>query len=184
QEGLLPVQGVGPDTLAQYRRFAALVDEAGRASRFTVPVPRVPPASHRALDASTFAQWLGRQGLTDPFLRWYLDYCCRDDYGAGIDVVSAWAGLHYFASRHGFQPPGVAASGRDAVLTWPEGNGWLVRRLAQGLGERLQAGRVVLRIAQGREAVEVDAWNAARGAVERWQAKHCIVALPLFVAAR
>ena len=28
QDGLLPVQGVGADTLAQYRRFAALVDDA------------------------------------------------------------------------------------------------------------------------------------------------------------
>ena len=184
QEGLLPLQGVGAATLGQYRRFAVRVDEAGRAARFTIPAPRTPAPSHRMLDALTFAQWLQREGLDDERLRWYLDYCCRDDYGAGIEQVSAWAGIHYFASRHGFQPPGAEAGEREAVLTWPEGNGWLVRRLAAGLGERLRTGRVVIRIAEQRHGVEVDAWNAATQAVERWQAQHCIVALPMFVAAR
>ena len=27
------------------------------------------------------------------------NYACRDDYGAGYRDVSAWAGIHYFASR-------------------------------------------------------------------------------------
>jgi len=184
QEGLLPLQGVHETTLEQYRRFARLVEDAGRRARFTIPAARAPAASHRALDALTFAQWLDREGLADGGLRWYLDYCCRDDYGAGIDTVSAWAGIHYFASRHGFQPPGAEAAERDAVLTWPEGNGWLTRRLTAGLGERLRLGSVVLRIAQLRHGVEVDAWNLASQTVERWHARHCVVALPLLVAAR
>ncbi|MEO5672731.1 MAG: FAD-dependent oxidoreductase [Ramlibacter sp.] len=184
QEGLLPVQDVGAATLAQYRRFASLVEQAHKTARFTIPAPAKPPPSHRVLDALTFAAWLDREQLGDAHLRWYLDYCCRDDYGAGIDSVSAWAGIHYFASRHGFQPPGAETGEREAVLTWPEGNAWLTRRLVEGLGERLRPGRVVLRIAQQRQGVEVDAWNAASRTVERWQADRCIVALPVFVAAR
>ena len=184
QDGLLPVQGVGEATLAQYRRFAQLVEQARRQSRFTIPVAASPPGPQRELDAITLAAWLDRQGLSDPHLRWYLDYCCRDDYGAGIATVSAWAGIHYFASRHGFQPPGAENGEREAVLTWPEGNGWLTRRLAAPLGDRLRSGHVVLRIADLRQGVEVDAWNVARQRVERWQAAHCIVALPAFVAAR
>jgi monoamine oxidase len=184
QDGLLPLQGVSQATLEQYRRFAALVDQARRGARFTIPVAPVPAASHRALDAMTFTQWLEREGLADRHLRWYLDYCCRDDYGAGTSTVSAWAGIHYFASRHGFQPPGAESGEREAVLTWPEGNGWLARRLAAGLGDRARLGRVVLRIAQLRRGVELDAWNIASQSVERWQARHCIVALPTFVAAR
>ena len=74
----------------------------------------------------------------DPLLRWYLDYACRDDYGAGLDEVSAWAGLHYFASRHGFQAPGDDSDEREPVFTWPEGNAWLVERLAAPLRERLR----------------------------------------------
>ncbi len=183
QEGLLPVQGVPAATLAQYRVFAERVAQAQKRARFTLPLRGAPVASHRALDAVTFASWLDRERLDDDYLRWYLDYCCRDDYGAGIATVSAWAGLHYFASRHGFDAPGESGE-RDALLTWPEGNGWLTSRLAQPLAERLQAGRVVMRINPLRQGVEVMAWDVAGNRMERWQADQCIVALPLFVAAR
>jgi len=189
QEGLLPMQGVGPATLAQYRRFAQLVAQAGQATKFAIPIAKAPltPAV-AALDGVTFAAWLDQQGLDDAYLRWYLGYCCRDDYGAGLDVVSAWAGLHYFASRHGFHAPDEAVSDAEreagGVLTWPEGNAWLTRRLAAPLGERLRPGQVVVRIAAGRHGVEVDAYDAASGRLRRWQAEHCIVALPLFIAAR
>ena len=193
QEGLLPVQGVGEATLEQYRRFSQAVAAASRAARFTMPQFAALDAktglapAHQALDAMTFEAWLQRQGLDDAHLRWYLDYCCRDDYGAGIARVSAWAGLHYFASRHGFHAPGEAvAEDREGVLTWPEGNGWLTQQLATPLKAQgqLQTGTSVLRIAETRRGVEVDAFNHHSGNVERWQAPRCIVALPVFVAAR
>ena len=184
QEGLLPLRDVGAATLAQYRRFSQRVVQAQKDARYSVPLGNAPAAaSQLALDAMTFASWLEREQLADAHLRWYLDYCCRDDYGAGIASVSAWAGIHYFASRHGFQLAGDGPA-RDSVLTWPQGNGWLSERLAWPLGERLRTGRVVLRIDTQRHGVEVDVHNVANGAPERWQADHCIVALPVFVAAR
>ena len=193
QEGLLPVQGVGEATLEQYRRFSQAVGAASRAARFTMPQFAALDAktglapAHQALDAMTFEAWMQQQGLDDAHLRWYLDYCCRDDYGAGMARVSAWAGLHYFASRHGFHAPGEAvAEDREGVLTWPEGNGWLTQQLAAPLRAQgqLQTGTSVLRIAETRRGVEVDAFNHHSGNVERWQAPRCIVALPVFVAAR
>jgi len=186
QDGLLPVQGVSEATLAQYRRFAQRVDELRRAAHFAIPTLRAPLVPLLLeLDALPFAAWLDREGLADPQLRWYLDYCCRDDYGAGLAHVSAWAGLHYFASRHGFHAPGDDDGGeRDAVLTWPEGNGWLTRRLAAPLGGRAHAGQVVVRIAETRRGVELDAWDAAAQRLVRWEAAQCVVALPVFVAAR
>jgi monoamine oxidase len=185
QDGLLPVQGVGAATLAQYTRFAQRIAQLQRTARFALPSYQAPFTSqHAALDGMTFARWLDEEGLDDAHLRWYLDYCCRDDYGAGIATVSAWAGVHYFASRHGFQAPGGDDTPRDAVLTWPEGNGWLTRQLAAPLGDRLRPARTVLRIAETRQGVEVDAWDHATRTLERWQARLCIVALPVFVAAR
>src|SRR3990167_9508318 len=167
-EGLLPVQGVGEPTLAQYRRFAEQVQALGRAAHFTMPMLKgldtkrsISPV-HQALDAIVFDEWLAREGFDDAHLRWYLDYSCRDDYGAGTARVSAWAGIHYFASRHGFHAPGEAApEEREAVLTWPEGNGWLTRRLAEPLraGGQLRTGCSVLRITEGRHGVELDALN-------------------------
>ena len=200
QTGLLPVQGVGRDTLAQYQKFAALVEQAQNAAKWTIPVSKMPLAlSQSSLLAITLIAYLDQNGLTDPRLRWYLDYCCRDDYGAGIATVSAWAGMHYFASRHGFAAPsghgsatgdaGDAAESnatgeREGVLTWPEGNAWLTRRLAAPLKERLHSGWVVVRIAAVKHGVEVDAFNPATQTLQRWLAGRCIVALPIFVAAR
>ena len=185
QEGLLPLQGVGEATLAQYRRFAALVEQARQAAHWRIPAFRSPPAPFKqALAAVTFETWLNQQKLSDMHLRWYLDYCCRDDYGAGLSTVSAWAGIHYFASRHGFHAPGAESAEREGLLTWPEGNAWLTRRLAKPLGERLHGGQIVLRVEQGKHGVEVDAFNTATQQVERWQAEQAIVALPVFIAAR
>ncbi len=193
QEGLLPVHGVGEATLAQYRRFARAVDAEARAARFAMPALKLwsqkqPLAlAHQALDAITFDKWLAAQGLDDVHLRWYLDYCCRDDYGAGAHRVSAWAGIHYFASRHGFHAPGEAVDeARESVLTWPEGNGWITQRLAEPLRAQgqLRTATSVLRITEGRHGVEVDALNHSTGNVERWVAPQCIVALPVLLAAR
>ena len=188
QDGLLPTQDVSSNTLAQYRQFAKLVEEARKRSNWSIPALNSTLAiADVALTAITFIVYLDQNGLTDPHLRWYLDYCCRDDYGAGIATVSAWAGMHYFASRHGFHAPGAEISERDGVLTWPEGNGWITHRMALPLGERLLIKRIVTRIEETKHGVEVDAFDAtdpSKQQTERWQAERCIVALPVFVAAR
>ncbi|QGW84790.1 FAD-dependent oxidoreductase [Variovorax paradoxus] len=191
QDGLLPVHDVGESTHAQYRKFAQRIDALQHAAHFAIPTLKVAATPELlALDALPFERWLDSEGFSDPQLRWYLDYCCRDDYGAGIAHVSAWAGIHYFASRHGFHAPGSSGTGgdsnpeRDGVLTWPEGNGWLTKRLAEPLGDRLRTGQVVTRIADLRGGVEVDAWDAKTKSLVRWQAERCIVALPVFIAAR
>jgi monoamine oxidase len=185
-DGVLPPAEPGSATLAQYRRFAALVQGAQRELGFALPSRRAPwTPAHAALDATTFAHWLESQGLTDARLRWYLDYGCRDDFGADAAVVSAWAGLHYFASRHGFHAPGDGDDAEhDAVLTWPEGNAWLVERLSQGLGERLQLQRLTLRVAVERERVSADVLDLRTQTVERWNAAQAVIALPLFIASR
>ena len=189
-EGLLPpIEALPADqrasTLAQYRAFGAAVDRASLGGAFSMPTARSTWSSGLdALDAVAFAPWLAAQGLTAPALRWYLDYCCRDDYGAGAAQVSAWAGLHYFASRHGFHAPLDAAPDRDGVLTWPEGNAWLSQRLAAPLGERVHTGMVVLRVTENRTDASVDVWNARAQRAERWTAASVILAVPLFIAAR
>lgn len=185
QEGLLPLQDVDGSTLAQYRQFSRRIEALRREARFAIPTLRsnLSPLL-MALDAVPFQAWLDRERFTDPHLRWYLDYCCRDDYGAGMAHVSAWAGIHYFASRHGFHAPGEDNAERDAVLTWPEGNGWLTRQLALPLGDRLKSGQAVTRLAESRDGVEVDAFDFATRSRVRWKARQCVVALPVFVAAR
>jgi len=193
RDGLLPPIEALPatqraTTLAEYRAFSAAVAAVGDDGAFEIPTARSRwNDSLAALDRITFAAWLDSHGFATPALRWYLDYCCRDDYGAGSADVSAWAGLHYFASRHGFRAPGDEARSSEAsegLLTWPEGNAWLTERLAAPLGARLQRGRVVLAVDEGRHEVAVDAWNTATAERERWIAARVVVATPIFVAAR
>ncbi|MEQ1685918.1 MAG: FAD-dependent oxidoreductase [Burkholderiaceae bacterium] len=169
----------------QYQQFSAAVRRVSAGEAFTMPTARSSwtPALD-ALDAVTFTQWLDAQGLNAPALRWYLDYCCRDDYGAGAAQVSAWAGVHYFASRHGFHAPGEDSEERDGVLTWPEGNAWLSRQLAAPLGDRLHTGCIALRVGENRFDASVDLWNVRTQQIERWTAPQLVLAVPLFIAAR
>ncbi len=184
-ESLLPPADPASRTQAQYRAFAAQVRKA-QALGFALPSTRAPwTPAHAALDRLSFSDWLAHEGLDDERLRWFLDYCCRDDYGAGLQQVSAWAGLHYFASRHGFAAPGereVEASA--AVFTWPEGNAWLVRHLVMPLAGRLHTGRAVLQVDEGRHGVQVLAWDEQAGQLESWRAGRVVLAVPVFVAAR
>ncbi len=185
--GLLPPWEAGSAGWQQARRLAQLTAALMREQRFAMPSQAVPwTPTLAALDAQTFAAWLDAQGLDDPALRWYLDYCCRDDYGAPAAVVSAWAGLQYFCSRHGFLAPDTpeAEASQEPVLTWPEGNAWLVERLASGLDSRLHLNRLALQVVPGRQGVEVLAWRADEQQVERWQAQQVVLAVPLAMGAR
>ena len=189
-EGLLPPLEALPAeqhavAARDYRRFTAAVAGVGADGGYAIPTARAPwTPTHAALDRLTFAAWLDAQGLVAPALRWYLDYCCRDDYGAGSAQVSAWAGLHYFASRHGFRGAGDADDARDGVLTWPEGNALLSRRLAAPLGDRFHPASLALRVIEETHAASVDVWNDAEQRLERWHAPQVVLAVPLFIAMR
>jgi len=179
-DGLLPPAET-PELQAQYRRFGELVEQARREIGFSMPSSKHAwSPAHQALDAKTFAAWLDEQRLTAAPLRWYLDYCCRDDYGAEASQVSAWAGLHYFGSRHGF----MSGEEREAVLTWPQGNGWLSERLAAPLSDAFHGGRTAVRLREERHGVQVLVWNDREQTAERWEADQVVMAMPLFIGAR
>ncbi|MDP5238958.1 NAD(P)-binding protein [Uliginosibacterium sp. 31-16] len=186
QDGIVPQHGLGADDQAQIRRFfgeiARLREARGQDGRRAFVIPLALSSADpvfTALATETFVAWLNRQGFTAPPLRWYADYCCRDDYGAGIEQVSAWAGLHYFASRGGH-----AANAEDgAVLTWPDG----LQPLAQGLRSRIGAARwidgMALQVSEHKQGVDVLCFDAARNEAFTLHAKRVIVAMPLHVAA-
>ena len=140
-----------------------------------------------ALDAISFSAWLAREGYDDSALRWYLDYCCRDDYGANASQVSAWAGLHYFSARNGQ----AANADRGAVLTWPEGLDALATRLdAAAFAPRsdapapLRLEGTALSMRDTHEGVEVlcARFEGNRLSTFVVRARRAISAMPLFVA--
>ncbi|WP_144639679.1 NAD(P)-binding protein [Bordetella genomosp. 13] len=138
-----------------------------------------------ALDRVTFRQWLLQQGYTSPGLHWYLNYCCRDDYGASYERVSAWAGLHYFCARDGH-----ADNAPDgAVMTWPDGLAPLVRKLRDSITRRLGhadwlAPGFALRVDdRAGDALRVLVGRPS-GAAGTLRAQRAVCAMPLFVASR
>ena len=189
REGLLPPADPASRTMAQYRRMERLVAALGATGRggrtFALPTHRARPTAEVAeLDRWTFGAWLEAQGLDDSALRWYLDHVCLDDHGAGASTVSAWAGVHYFASRHGFSSPDGAGDPPEPVFTWPQGNAWLVARLLQPLQGRVHTGRTVLSVSEDRHGLDVLAWDTFGDRPERWRAERVVMAVPLFVARR
>jgi len=140
QDGIEPAVAATTRDREQYRRFQQLIAGFRAGGQFTVPMET--GARPSPLDRVSMAGWLRDQRLDSPYLNWYVNYACRDDYGAMADGVSAWAGIHYFASR---DPED------KGPLTWPEGNGWIVRRLLAKLNRFVRTGSVVHHIApQGR----------------------------------
>ena len=112
QEGLLPMQGVAKPRWSNTAVFAGRGRCQPRCPLHHAAVCRfgcktgLAPA-HQALDAMTFEAWLQQQGLDDAHLRWYLDYCCRDDYGA------AWPACRPGPGCTTCQPPRLSCTGRS-----------------------------------------------------------------------
>ena len=182
EEGIFPKAGAGADDMDQLRRFEQHIqqwqawrDRQGRKA-FALPLALSSPDPElKALDRISMLEYLHRRGWNSPYLRWYVDYACRDDYGTSLEHTSAWAGLHYYASRDGggFHP-------KDLQFVWPEGNHRLVRHLSRPLGERALSGRLVMRMEHQRGRWWVDVWNDALQAMEGYSATRVICALPTF----
>lgn len=152
---------------------------------FVLPMRRGSFGSEaRQLDQISMSSWMDTQRFTSPPLRWMVDYACRDDYGLRADQTSAWAGLFYFAAR-------MSGSSDDSqpVMTWPSGNGFLIEKLTATLGDRLQLGQAVVRIAPKHpqdlsSTLIVNVLDSDTGVRSMIEAEHVILAVPQFVGMR
>jgi glycine/D-amino acid oxidase-like deaminating enzyme len=167
QEGIEPAVGLTQKDRDQFKRFEAQIEHFRGTGNFTVPMETGFSQKTADLDRISFAEWLRQQGMDSRPLNWYMNYCCRDDYGATADTTSAWAGIQYFASR---EPE------EKGPLTWPEGNGWIVRRLLERLGRFVRTGQMVHRISHNGNQVRVLA-----GEIE-YKADFVIFAAPTMLA--
>jgi hypothetical protein len=167
QEGIEPALGLTADDRRQFERFGELTAALRASRRFTVPLDNGLSSEDESLDRLSFAAWLADHGFDSKPLLWYLNYACRDDYGALAADVSAWAGLHYFSSRD---------SDEKGPLTWPEGNGWIVKRLLERVGRFVRAGQPVRAIRRDKSAFRVRAGDTD------YVCDAVIFAAPTFVA--
>ncbi|OON66489.1 FAD-dependent oxidoreductase [Hymenobacter sp. CRA2] len=187
QSGLVPELGVPAADREQISRFFGLIDELRQAQgadgrdAFAIPLDKSSADPRfRQLDALSFADYLDREGYTSPYLRWYLDYGCKDDYGATAARVSAWAGLHYFASRKGRAHNATHAD----VLTWPEGNGFLVEHLRRQAPDNIHSGQLAYDLRETPAGVSVLTYDVATRQTTRIEARQVLLATPYFVTRR
>jgi len=195
QEGLIPTQGVTTEDALQQARFFQYIEVLkgihGSDGKKTFAVPLALSSMDEQwtkLDRITFRQWLLENGYTAEPLHWYLNYCCRDDYGMEYDKVSAWAGLYYFASRGGLARNAM----EGAVLTWPDGLHTLVRRLTANIDKRVGAERswqqagIAVEVSETKSGVTVLCAHDGGSGLRTFHinAKRAIVAMPLLIASR
>jgi glycine/D-amino acid oxidase-like deaminating enzyme len=167
QEGIEPDVGLSAADREQFRRFADATRSFRESGGFTIPLELGISEKHAALDQISFAEWLRQNRFDSKPLLWYMNYACRDDYGALASDTSAWAGIHYFSSREAEE---------KGPLTWPEGNGWITKQLLARLGKFVRAEQMVHRIERERNAFRVYAGET------EYRCQAVIFAAPTFLA--
>jgi glycine/D-amino acid oxidase-like deaminating enzyme len=168
-DSITPEFALNADERAQFARFDEAIAKFRATDRFTIPMERG-VARDAALHNQTMSEWLRANGLTAPSLKWYVDYGCRDDYGALAADTSAWAGIHYFASRPHEDDAGP--------LTWPDGNAWIAKKLAAQCAAQIMTDAPVMSVARQGNRWRV---SSTKGVFD---AESVIFAAPTFLAPR
>jgi hypothetical protein len=188
QEGLIPKFGLNDSDKSEIESFLKLMDEYRHAKgedgkeAFAIPVAESSiDKQFTSLDQQTMKDFLLQRNLRSPYLHWYIDYCCRDDFGTRYDHASAWAGVHYFAGRKGKG----ANAGYSDVLTWPEGNAHLAKCLLSAIPqEKRTVSAVVYKIEPTVTGADVLYYDAVAKRSVRIRSEKVIVSTPQFVSKR
>jgi hypothetical protein len=167
QDGIEPAVGLTQKEREQFQRLEEVFTKFRSTGEFTVPLELGLTSKFAELDQVSFSDWLYSQGFDSRPLHWYMNYACRDDYGALAKDTSAWAGVHYFASRE---------QEEKGPLTWPEGNGWITRRLLELVGDRVRTGEMVHKIVPTQKGTRVFAGDTV------YEAEFVIFSAPTFLA--
>ena len=106
QENLIPQYATPEKVKSEFQRFFQLMDDFRKKKDsegkfwFDIPIKNASTMDEvKNLEKIIFKSWLLEHQFHSDELFWYLDYCCKDDFGLGIAYVSAYAGIHYFAAR-------------------------------------------------------------------------------------
>jgi hypothetical protein len=187
QDDITPEYGVPPVDRSEIVAFMKLMDgyrnQTGSDGKpaFAIPVEdSSADETLRALDKISMAEFIKQHNWSSPYLTWYLDYCCSDDYGTSIAFTSAWAGIHYFASRRG----AAANAETGSVITWPEGNAFLAEKLRLHSENRSRKGHAVFKMDAGKTETVISCYDSIKKESYTIVADRVICATPQFVRER
>jgi hypothetical protein len=184
QDGILPHEGLPLNDRNEIERFTTLMHafklkkggDGKEAFAIPVAMSSQDPAL-LALDTISMKDFLTQHGFESKPLMWFVNYCCADDFGAAIEDVSAWAGIHYFASRKGK----AANASDDTVLTWPEGNHFLVKKMRDQCVENIHTNTLVYQLKSEQDGVKTIAFDASRNSSIAYEAKCVVLATPQYI---
>ncbi len=184
-EGLIPKRGLQESDKLELARFFHLMHEfraavgADDKHAFSIPIELSSrDAQFRELDNLSMAQWLEIRDFRSRPLLWYVNYCCRDDYGASTANVSAWAGIHYFAGRRGT----ASNAEHNSVVTWPEGNNFIVERLRSQLTDHIVTGTAVAQLKPEGDGIIARLVNGESQNESLIRSKCAVFAAPRFIS--
>ena len=186
QNDIVPQRGISRETQKELNRFFKLMDEL-RVKKdpqgkywFAIPVHDSSREDEvLKLEKIIFKDWLKENNYHSEELLWLLDYSCRDDFGLGIDYVSAWAGIHYFAGRKN----NWSTKYKDQVFTWPEGNARLAKHLSKYTEGKYRSENLVFDV-KINDKVEVLSFDNAQKKTKKIMADKVLFATPQFVNER
>jgi protoporphyrinogen oxidase len=187
QEGLVPNYGISDRDRQQLSAFFQLIQYYRQLKgsdnlwAFTIPMASASKDSvFRELDQISMTDFLNQKQFDSEYLHWYVNYCCRDDYGTTSQQTSAYAGIHYFAARKAK----AANAESNALLTWPEGNHFLARALAKNIETKIRTKILVQQIQLSDNEVKINAFDWGENAALHINAQKVILATPHFVNQR
>lgn len=187
QNDIVPQKGISEETQKEFDRFFKLMDDfrdkKGEDGKYFFAIPIEDSSEDPGLiqlEKILFKSFLGTEHFKSEELLWLLDYSCRDDYGLGIDYVSAWAGIHYFAGRKN----NWSKKYKDQVFTWPEGNARLAKHFSKYTDGKSLTKHLVFDVKLNEKSVEVLSFDNIQKKTKKIIAEKVLFATPQFVNER
>jgi hypothetical protein len=184
QEGIVPHEGIPKKDRDQIQKFLELMNDyknkIGQDGKPAFAIPLETSSTDSAftdLDKISAQAFLASNGFSSPYLSWYVSYCCADDFGTSLEATSAWAMIHYFASRRGKASNATS----DTVLTWPEGNAWLAKELMKGIPDNILHNSLCYNIAIEGGSVHCKIFDAVSNTSKVIIANKAIICTPQFI---
>lgn len=187
QNDIVPQNGISTKVKTEFDRFFKRMDDFRNKKDesgsywFAIPVHDSSREDEvLQLEKIIFKDWLKKENFMSEELLWMLDYSCRDDYGLGIDYVSAWAGIHYFAGRKN----NWSKKYKDQVFTWPEGNARLAKHFSKYIKDKALSNHLVFDLKINDDNVEVLSFDNIQNKTKKIIAEKVLFATPQFVNER
>ena len=182
-EGLIPLANLNQKDKEDLEKFNKIIETykklIGSDSKKAFSIPISDSSSDQKileLDSLTASDFLINEEISSPFVHWYVNYGTRDDYGLSHHLTSAWAAIHYFASRREKED-----SHLPGLLTWPEGNGFLIKGFENKIKSKIHSNLLVLKILEKNGCYYVFSKENGSQNIKIKKAKKIISALPHFV---